>query len=117
MSSRKSVTVGSVTTSWTEVQVLGFPDKFIITRAKAELISGSGTMVALSIRQRSAPTLTEDIALEYDLASDIDDEIRNGVLVMPVKRRDTDIASIYVACKSDSGTTNKVRVTLEYHIP
>lgn len=116
MKSRKSVLIRSVGTSFTELESPGWPDRFIILRVVAELLSGSGTEVAVSIRQRSNPTQLEDTVLEYDLTTDLDDEIRNGALCQPRKRKDTDIGSLYVAAKADSGSNNVVRITLEFEL-
>jgi len=114
LGSRKSITISNVTTSFTEQTLTGFPDKFAITRVAAEILSGSGTTVAVAIRQRAGATSPEHVVLEYDLVSTFD-YVENA-LVQSYKVRDSDLGSIYVAAKCDAGTDNSIRITLEYEL-
>jgi hypothetical protein len=112
MPSRKKITISNVGTSWTEVSEVGFPDKFVITRVRAEIRSGTGTQVALSIRQKTNPVNQEDIILEYDLVTTLD-YLEDALAIMS-KRRDRDLGTLYIAAMCDVGTTNEVVITLEY---
>ncbi len=111
--SEKKLTFTSVGTDFVEKELLGFPDRFRIIRAKAEIKNGTGTQVALSIRVRSNPTDSDDIALEYSLVQELD--YQESQVVRPFKVRDTDIGKLFIAVGCDQGT-NTVVVAIEYVI-
>jgi hypothetical protein len=54
-------------TSWAEQEILGVPHGFHIVRARALITSGTGTTLALSVRESSVPTEDTDIVLQYGL--------------------------------------------------
>lgn len=107
-----STTIQNVGTNFVQTTVSLQPLKFIIHRARAEITVGTGTQVALSVREKSSPTDVIDIALEYTLTAD---PLDSGESVFfesqtPASNNE-DIGTVYLAVKCNSGT-NTVRVTL-----
>jgi hypothetical protein len=112
--SKKLLTFRNIGTTWEEQEFPGFPDRFTIVRAKAEIKSGDGTEVALSIRQRSEPDDSDQIALQYALVDQLD--YQESQVVISYKIRDIDVGKIFCAVKCDTGSTNTVVLLLEYMV-
>ena len=109
---RKRIKFTNIGTDWTEKECTNMPSKLIITWIRARITSGSGSTVAIQIREKSGDSSEDGVALEYPLDADLDYLERSLVYCHKVK--DSDPAKLYVAVKVDSGSNSSVTVTLEY---
>lgn len=114
MPSKKQVTISSVGTSYVTSSITGLPDKFFVTNVKAEIKSGSGTTVGVRLSERSSPTIPDDVIEEFALASEIDES--TNLLVYPRKVKDTDLGTLYIAAKVNTGSNSVVVVSIEYDL-
>jgi len=90
------------------------PDRFKIVRAKAEIKSGSGVTVALSVRRIPDASTSESVVLEYALVEELD--YQEAQVVRAYKVRDIDLGQIFCAVKCDAGSDNTVAVLIEYQV-
>lgn len=108
-------TVEDVGTEWVEVEIVDQPLQFYITRVRAIILSGSGTQVALQVREASEPSSTNDIPIEYALASDWDSlEPFLGIESVPNPSLESATGKMWIAVKVDSGSDSVIDVLVQY---
>lgn len=110
----KRVNYPIVTNVWTEQELKGLPEKFIIYRVRAVVDSGPATQVALSVRYVSNPTTILDIPLEYTLGSV---PLDSGEEILIIPRRISKVLSqqsLFIAVRTNSGSPSSVTIQIEY---
>jgi len=109
---RLSATISNVGTSWTEAQVDQIPDKIKIIRVRAHVVSGTGTQVALSVREQPESTQAQDTVLEYSLTPEPLDSSEE-ILAFAKKARHSATGSLYILVKCNTAG-NEVVVKMDY---
>lgn len=95
-------------------QAVSGPAKYQIHRARALLVSGTGTSVALRVRQKDDAKETK---LQYSLtATEIDSIETQDNIVIHTKERTNNNGNTYIAVKVNSGSDTEVYVALDIEI-
>ena len=109
---RIRMTFNNVGTTWVEQEIDGVPARFYITRVRAEISSGIGTQVALSIREQSDPDSALDVPLQYGLTDNPLDSAENEFAqANRTSNRTLNTGKMWVAVRCDAGT-NTIEVAL-----
>ena len=110
-----SATIENVGTSFVTVSVVG-PAKYQIHRARATIVSGAATSVALRVRQKD---VVHETKLEYSLtATEIDSIETQDKILIHTKVRDSRAngqGTTIIGVKCDSGTST-IYVALDIEI-
>jgi hypothetical protein len=111
-----STTINNVGTSFVSVGVSG-PAKYQIHRARAILLSGTGTSLALRVRQKDT---AQETKLEYSLtAGGIDSLETADEILIYTKERSAAVngtGTTYIGVQCDAGTTNSIYVALDIEV-
>jgi hypothetical protein len=110
-------TFTDIDTDWTQVAITT-PARYTIIRARAEIISGSGTKVALRVKE--ADTAYDiDTVLEYDIGTVSHPlDSMEDIQVVPLQRDSVtnNNTRTYFAVKCDTGTDNLVKISIDIEI-
>lgn len=110
---RIRVGFNGVGTSWVTKEVTGVYPKFLIIRARAEIVSGAGTEVALRVAETDNLITTLQIPIQYALDESPLDS-REGDILVHAKRAGNKVGgSIWIAVKVNSGSNSVVYVNLD----
>lgn len=117
---RLAGSVTNVGTDWVEVTHDKLPRRFIIRRARAQVV-GSGTQVALRLAERGAVDRQDiHIPIQYELSdSPLDDGLYDISLLFSSYERSPHQNSRgkgYIAVKSNQGTDNTVYYSFDLEI-
>lgn len=104
----------NVGTDWVEQELPNLPPILVIKRVRAEIQSGTGTEVAVSLREKSNPSSVLDIALEYSLTTSPLDSGEDLYLWSSNTFKNSSNKKAFVAVKVDSGSDTVVKVRIEY---
>lgn len=101
----------NVDNTWTNATVERRPGKYIILRARAIILSGAATQIALRVSEAPSPT-DDEIALEYTLTDDLIDYEEYVFFESQKRDLETGAGTTYLSCKCDAGD-NTIMVILD----
>lgn len=110
---RIDTTIQNVGTDWSVVEI-PTPSEYVIMRARANIISGDGTSVALRVSETLDATGT-DIVLEYSLTANPLDSVEDIYFRTSSRNKDNkELGKSWISVKCNSGTsTVEVKIDLD----
>jgi len=116
MNRRLKTIVRQATTSWTEIPIRNAPLRLKIKRIRAELIAGSATQIAISVREVSDPTYAIDTPLEFNILGPSPIDSREDIYIetKPYPKNNSIKGNLYIAARTNTDDTdNDVKVYLD----